>query len=125
MTFSERMKELLDQGAQVSKEFAIKAGEKAQDWGEKGFQASKEFASKAGVKAQELGERGVLLLEIKQFERQAQKLMARLGNEVYNTFDAGAETVSSEIPAIKGILTELAAVRAAIEQRELNLAKYR
>jgi hypothetical protein len=103
MTFSERMKELLEQGAQVSKE----------------------FAAKAGVKAQELGERGVLMLEIKQLEGQAQKLMARLGTEVYNCFDAGAEMVSSEIPAIKGVLTELASVRAAIEKREQDLAKYK
>jgi hypothetical protein len=125
MTFSERMKELLEQGAQVSKEFAAKAGEKAQDWSEKGYQASKEFAAKAGVKAQELGERGVLLLEVKQLEWQAQKLMTRLGTEVYNCFDAGADMVSPEIPAIKGVLTELASVRAAIEKREQDLGKYK
>jgi hypothetical protein len=121
MTFSERMKELLEQGAQVSKEFAAKAGEKAQDWSEKGYQASKDFAAKAGVKAQELGERGVLLLEVKQLEWQAQKLMARLGTEAYNSFDNGADTISRDSPAIKAVLGELASVRAAIEQREEQL----
>jgi hypothetical protein len=125
MTFGERMKELLEQGAQVSKEIAVKAGEKAQDWGGKGYQASKEFAAKAGAKAQELGERGVLLLEVKQLEWQAQKLMARLGTEVYNNFDGGADTVSRDNPAIKAVLGELASVRAAIEQREQDLAKYK
>ncbi|GHV75158.1 hypothetical protein AGMMS49940_24600 [Spirochaetia bacterium] len=79
MTFGERMKELLEQGAVVSREFAVKAGEKAQDWGSRGLSASREFAAKAGAKAQELGEIGVLKLEIKQFEGQAQKLIARLG----------------------------------------------
>ena len=84
MTFSERMRELLEQGAVVSKEFAAKAGEKAQDWGSRGLSASREFAAKAGAKAQELGEIGVLKLEIKQFEAQAQKLIARLGAEAYS-----------------------------------------
>ena len=59
MTFSERMKDLWDQGVAASKEFAIKAGAKAQD----------------------LGERGILMLEIKQLEGQAEKLIARIGNE--------------------------------------------
>jgi hypothetical protein len=56
MTFGERMRELLEQGAVVSRELAARAGEKAQDWGSRGLSASKEFAVKAGAKAQELGE---------------------------------------------------------------------
>jgi hypothetical protein len=75
MTFGERMKDILEQGAAVSREFAAKAGEKAQDWGSRGLEASKEFAARAGAKAQELGEVGVLKLEIKQFEAQGRKLM--------------------------------------------------
>jgi hypothetical protein len=122
MTFSERMKELLEQGAQVSKQFALKAGEKAQTWGEKGYQASREFATRAGAKAQELGERGVLMLEIKQLEGQAQKLLTRLGTEVYNNFDSGADTVAKDSPALKAVLGELASVREAIEKREQDLA---
>ena len=57
MSFSEKMKEMLDQGVA----------------------ASKEFAAKAGAKAQDLGERGVLMLEIKQLENQTEKLIGRLG----------------------------------------------
>ncbi|MDR3146710.1 MAG: hypothetical protein LBU21_10565, partial [Treponema sp.] len=86
MTFSERMRDLLDQGTQVSKDLVSKAGEKAQDWGEKGLRASKDLVSKAGAKAQDLGERGVLMLEIRQMEAQAQKLIGRLGTEVYKAF---------------------------------------
>ncbi|MDR1949843.1 MAG: hypothetical protein LBQ38_10665 [Spirochaetaceae bacterium] len=122
MTFSERMKELLEQGAQVSKEFVSKAGEKAQDWGEKGLAASKEFAVKAGAKAQDLGERGVLLLEIKQMEGQAQKLVGRLGTEAYSAFvERGAKSVTVDTPAVKAILAELATLREAIEKREVDL----
>jgi hypothetical protein len=124
MTFGERMRELLEQGAVVSKEFAAKAGEKAQDWGSRGLEASKEFAAKAGAKAQELGEVGVLKLEIKQFEAQARKLVGRLGAEVYSRFsEGGADQVSREEPAVGAILSEIAMVKEAIEKREDALQK--
>ncbi|MDR1949813.1 MAG: hypothetical protein LBQ38_10515 [Spirochaetaceae bacterium] len=100
MTFGERLKELFEQGAQ----------------------ASKELMNKAGAKAQDLGERGVLLLEIKQFEGQAQKLIGRLGSEVYRAFvEREVKTVSIDTPAVKAILAELALIREAIEKRELDL----
>jgi capsule polysaccharide export protein KpsE/RkpR len=122
MTFGERMKELLDQGVSVSKDIASKAGEKAQDWGEKGYHASKEFLSKAGSKAQDLGERGVLLMEIRQLESRAQKLIAKLGAETYKIFtDQAAPSVSADTPEIKALLAELASVRAAVEKREAEL----
>jgi capsule polysaccharide export protein KpsE/RkpR len=116
------MRDLLEQGAQVSKELVSKAGEKAQDWGEKGLRASKELVSKAGAKAQDLGERGVLSLEIRQLETQAQKLIGQLGTEVYNAFvERGAKSVTVDTPAVKAILGELASIRDAIEKREAEL----
>lgn len=100
MTFSERMKELLDQGVAASKDFAVKAGAKAQD----------------------LGERGVLMLEVRQLESQAQKLIGRLGTEVYQAFTEREETsVSSDSAAIKAILSEIAAARESIEKKEAEL----
>jgi len=104
MTFSERMKEMLDQGVAASKEFAVKAGAKAQD----------------------LGERGVLMLEVKQLENQAQKLIGRLGAEAYQTFtERGEETLSRENVVIKAILSDIAAIRESVERKEneLNLRK--
>ncbi|MDR1278735.1 MAG: hypothetical protein LBK02_08285 [Treponema sp.] len=122
MAFSERMKDLLDQGAQVSKEFLSKAGEKAQDWGEKGYAASKKLVSKAGEKAQNLGEQGVLLLEIKQLEGQAQKLVGRLGTEAYHAFvEKGTKSITVDTPAVKTILAELASVREVLEKKEAEL----
>jgi hypothetical protein len=100
MTFSERMKELLDQGLAASKEFAVKAGAKAQD----------------------LGERGILMLEIKQLEGQAQKLLTRLGNEAYQIFaEQDQDSLDRESPAVKTILAEIAAVRESIEGKENEL----
>ena len=100
MTFSERMKGLWDQGVAASKDFAVKAGEKAQ----------------------ELGERGVLMLEIKQLEGQAQRLINRLGNETYRVFaEQEKKTLSAESAPVKGILTELALIRESIEKKDAEL----
>jgi hypothetical protein len=98
------MKDLLDQGAQVSKD----------------------FLSKAGAKAQDLGERGVLTLEIKQLESQGHKLLERLGNQVYRILaEEGSESVAASDPAIKDILSELASLKGAIEKREGELESRR
>ncbi|MDR0453004.1 MAG: hypothetical protein LBH15_08180 [Treponema sp.] len=122
MTFGERMKEILEQGAAISKDLASKAGEKAQDWSEKGYQASREFINKAGAKAQDLGERGVLMLEIRQLEGRAQKLISRLGSEAYSMFaEKSASQISADEPAISAILAELAGIRESVEKREADL----
>ena len=100
MTFSERMKELFDQGLAASKEFAIRAGEKAQ----------------------ELGERGVLMLEIRQLEGQAQKLINRLGSETYRILvEQGETSVSYDAAPVKALLTELALIRESIEKKDEEL----
>jgi hypothetical protein len=94
------MRELLDQGAQ----------------------ASKELLSKAGAKAQDLGERGALTLEVKQLESQSRKALAKLGNEVYRLLaEAGEPSVSAGDPAVKDILAEITSLKAAIEKREAEL----
>jgi len=101
MTFVERMRELLDQGVA----------------------ASKDLAAKAGAKAQDLGERGVLLVEIRQLESQAQKLIGRLGTEAYQAFtERGEQTLSTENNVVKSLLSEIAAVRESIETKEADLA---
>ena len=100
MSFSERMKDLLDQG----------------------WTASKEFAVKAGAKAQDLGERGMMMLEIKQLESQAQKLLTRMGNEAYIAFVERSQTsIERDAPEFRAILEQIAAVREAIERKETEL----
>jgi hypothetical protein len=100
MAFIDRMRELLDQGVAVSKDFAVKAGAKAQD----------------------LGKKGVLMIEIKQLESQAQKLIGRLGAEAYNTFvERGEETISRTSTPVETILSEIAKARESIEKKEAEL----
>ncbi|MCL2243707.1 MAG: hypothetical protein FWC03_04475 [Treponema sp.] len=100
MAFSDRMKEILDQGLAVSKEFAVKAGAKAQD----------------------LGERGILMLEIKQLEGQAQKMLTRLGTEVYLAFaERDQPVIDRETVEFRTLLNELANLKDAIEKKEAEL----
>jgi len=100
MTFSERMKDLLDQGWAASKEFAVKAGNKAQD----------------------LGERGLLMWDIKQLENQAQKLLARLGSDVYIAFkEQDQSTIDRETAEFRTTLDELTAIKDQIEKKEDEL----
>jgi hypothetical protein len=100
MTFSERMMELVDQGIAATKDFAIKAGAKAQD----------------------LGERGVLMVDIKQLEMKAQKLLIRLGNEAYVAFaERNQESINKETPEIAVIIGELVRLRDEIDQKEAEL----
>jgi hypothetical protein len=100
MTFSERMKDLLEQGWAASKEFAIKAGEKAQD----------------------LGERGILMWDIKQLENQAQKLISRLGSEAYIAFtERGQTTIEKDAIEFRSILEEISVIREQVEKKESEL----
>jgi len=100
MAFIDKMREMVDQGVMVSKDFAVKAGAKAQD----------------------LGERGVMMIEVKQLESQAEKLIGRLGAEVYNAFvERNEETISADSVPIKTILSEIAATRESIEKKEAEL----
>jgi len=100
MTFSERMKNLLEQG----------------------WAASKDFALKAGAKAQDLGEKGILMWDIKQLENQAQKQMARLGSEAYTAFtERDQETIDRGAIEFRTILEEITAIKDQIEKKDSEL----
>ncbi|MDR0502108.1 MAG: hypothetical protein LBH16_02180 [Treponema sp.] len=100
MSFGERMKEMIDQGLAVSKDFAVKAGAKAQD----------------------LGERGILMLEIKQLENQAQKVLTRLGNEAYIAFtERDQNTIDRDAVEFRTFLEQLASLKETIEKKEAEL----
>ena len=95
MTFAEKMKDMID----------------------KGVVASRDLAKKASEKAKELGAKGVLKLEIAQLESQAEKLVAKLGAEVYTSLvERGDANVSRDNPAVAGALKEIEGLRASIEK---------
>ena len=97
MSFSERMRDMID----------------------KGLDASRDFAKKAGEKAKELGEKGVLKLEIAQLESRAEKLVAKLGAEVYaGMVDRNQQTVSRDDAAVSSMLRQIEELRGTIEGKE-------
>ena len=99
MTFGDKMRELVEQSVNISKD----------------------FVSKAGAKAQDLGEKGVLKFEILQLEGQAQKLIARLGTEAYTSFtDKAEETISREDPVLKGLLAEIGTFGTPLKNAKPN-----
>jgi hypothetical protein len=101
MTFAEKMKDMID----------------------KGVAASRDLAKKAGEKARELGAKGVLKLEIAQLESHAEKLVAKLGAEVYAALaEKNAATVGRADPAISSILKEIEGLRSSIEKKEKEFA---
>ena len=101
MSFSERMRDMID----------------------KGLVASRDFAKKASEKAKELGEKGVLKLEIAQLESRAEKLIAKLGAEVYASMvDRNVQTVSRDTEAISSILKQIEELRGTIEGKEKEYA---
>jgi hypothetical protein len=100
MAFSDRMREILEQG----------------------WSASKELAAKAGAKAQDLSERGLLMWDIKQLENQAQKTLTRLGNEAYKAFtEHDQSSIDRDGAEFKTILDEITAIKNAIEKKESEL----
>ncbi|MDR2494311.1 MAG: hypothetical protein LBD24_03710 [Spirochaetaceae bacterium] len=97
-------------------------GEKMKGLLEQGAQTSKEFASKAGARAQNLGEQGILTLDIKKLKGQVEKLTDRLGKEAYTILTADSDAaVRADTPAIKAILDEIAAAREQIDRKEAEL----
>ena len=102
MTFSERMKSIVDQGIKTSKDLVKQAGDKAQQW----------------------GELGVLKMEIIQLRSQAEKLTTRLGAEVYETLvEKGQKTVGRDSPAIRETVERIAELEKQIGEKEATFAK--
>ncbi|HUW68785.1 MAG TPA: hypothetical protein VMX33_01000 [bacterium] len=102
MTFSERMKTIVDQGIKTSKDLVKQAGDKAQQW----------------------GEMGVLKLEIVQLRNQAEKLTAMLGAEVFEVLvEKAQKTVSRDSPAVRETIERILEIQSQIETREAAFKK--
>jgi hypothetical protein len=100
MTFTDKMKHLVEHGVA----------------------ASKDIAARAGTKAQDLGEKGVLKFEILQLENQVKKLISQLGSEVYSTFtEKEQSSISRDNPVISNLLRQIADLRGNIAKREKEL----
>ncbi len=97
MTFSERMREIVNQGVVASKDILSKAASQAQTW----------------------GEMGVLKVEIIQLRSQAEKLVASLGAEVYAALgERGGSLVSADTPRVADLVGRIRDLGTLIEEKE-------
>jgi len=88
-----------------------------------GIEKIRDFAKRAGRKAQDLSAQGVLKVEITQLGYQRDKLISRLGEEVYNSLvTLDHATINRETAAIRGILDEIAQLGAHIKAKEEECA---
>jgi hypothetical protein len=97
MTFSEKMRDMLNQG----------------------IESTKDMVGKASAKAKELGELGALQMEIMGLKSQAQKVATQLGWEVYSLFaEKGQTTVSPESASTQALYQKLVSLESEIAQTE-------
>ncbi len=89
-----------------------------------GFDTTKEALGQAADKAKELGEKGILRFEIGQLEREAGKKFSALGSTVYRALvDEGKNTVSKGTADVKALLMEIEDLKKRIEAKEKDLKK--
>ena len=80
---------------------------------------SKDLLHKAGNKVEDLSIKGMLKIESAQLETYVDKLVARLGKEVYASFvDMDHPSVNRDAPLISEILDELRVLHLRIESKE-------
>lgn len=99
MGFSEKLKEIINQGLDISKD----------------------IIDKASAEAKKLGAQGVHKMEILNLQAQARKLSAQLGVAVYEELmEKGQASVGADSPAIKDIIQKLDLVNDEIDAREAD-----
>lgn len=111
MAISEKIKEYVDKGLEVSKTAF-----------DKGVDASKKAFDKASNAVQDFGDKSILKIEKKQFESKRDNEYAKLGKRCAEKFFAGEEVNASDEDA-KIILDEIARLTNEIKAREETLAK--
>ena len=100
MNFFDRMKNVINQGLEMSKDALNVAAEKAK----------------------EMGERGVLRYEISKLEKDVEKNLALIGTNVYNLLvKQGKDSVNKDTTEIKQLLDEVKSLEGKITEREKQL----
>ncbi len=88
-----------------------------------GFETTREALDTAAEKARRLGEKGVLRFEIGQLEREAGRKLSLVGSHVYRILvEQEKNTVSRSTPGIKPLLMEIQNLKRRIEAKENELA---
>ena len=96
------------------------------DWQEKfdkglnqSIDVSKKLIDKARDKAKKLGDQSLLAFEIKELEKENNKLIKELGENVYTLFaDDGRTSISTRTAEIKPYINRLEEVRESLRQKK-------
>jgi len=98
--------------------------EKMRDMMNRGMAASRDAISKAGAQAQVWGEMGVLKIEIIQYRNLAEKLTTQLGAEVYAALaERGEPSLSIDSPKVRDLIARIRDNERAIAEREERFRK--
>jgi hypothetical protein len=102
MTFSEKMRDMMNKGVAASRDIVSKAASQAQTW----------------------GEMGVLRVEILQLRSQAEKLTAQLGAEAYAALAERKEpSLSAEAQEVRDLLARIADLDKLVLEKEASYRK--
>jgi hypothetical protein len=102
MTFSEKMRDMMNKGMAASRDIVTKAASQAQTW----------------------GEMGVLRVEILQLRSQAEKLTAQLGAEAYAALAERKEpSLSADAPAVKDLIARISDLDKLVLDKEAGFRK--
>ena len=89
-----------------------------------GYETTKDALGTAADKAKELGEKGVLKFEISQLERETGKKFALLGNNVYQILAvSGQSTLSKNNADVKTLISEIQDLEKKIQEKEEAIKK--
>ena len=90
-----------------------------------GLSASKDLFGKAKDKAKDLSDIGVLKFEIGQLKKQEERVLEKMGKDVYTMLVVEEHsTVSKKTPAMKKHIEDIDDIRKRIEGKEELLKKY-
>jgi len=89
-----------------------------------GFDTTRDLLGSAAERAKELGEKGVLRYEIGRLERETETKFAALGNKIYQLFgEKDQKSVTRENTDVGNLIDEIADLEKRIQDKEEALKK--
>jgi hypothetical protein len=89
-----------------------------------GFDTTRDLLGSAAERAKELGEKGVLRYEISRLERDTEKRFAQLGNKIYQLFgEKDQKSVTRDNTEVAALVEEIAELEKRIKDKEDALGK--
>ena len=89
-----------------------------------GFDTTRDLLGSAAERAKELGEKGVLRYEISRLERDTEKKFAQLGNKIYQLFgEKDQKSVTKDNTDVANLIDQITELEKRIQDKEEALKK--